>query len=94
MITEAQTLRLCDIAMQIVAGNMSTGKGRETLRNEGFPVAVWSRFLAPLADPATDTFPAGHPARGLLDLFSDQQLIDELGARGVRITVTPSAIVI
>lgn len=46
---EASMIRLADVMMEVVAGNISTGKARETLREENYPAAVWQKVVAPLA---------------------------------------------
>lgn len=47
---ESRMIRLVDVMMEVVAGNISTGKARETLREEKYPAAVWQKVLAPLAE--------------------------------------------
>lgn len=43
-------VRLVNVMMDVVSGNISTGKAREILRNEGYPGAVWQQVLAPLQE--------------------------------------------
>lgn len=45
---EARMIHLVDVMMEVVAGNISTGKAREILREEKYPAVVWTKILAPL----------------------------------------------
>ena len=46
---EDELVRLTDVLMQVVAGNISTGKAREILRVENYPEAVIMTIMAPPA---------------------------------------------
>lgn len=49
--TLAQMVRLADILLQQSSGNISCGKARETLREEGFPPEVWRKVFVVTDDP-------------------------------------------
>lgn len=45
---EDKMIRLVDVMMEIVAGNISTGRARAILRKEKYPLSVWTKIIAPL----------------------------------------------